>query len=155
MTTSTDSVRLPVFSERDVTTVSFLDTLDACEVRPLLLRRQQRKSSPNERGKWRLSVVVMADPPARLRDVRFIAGSGNSERRRPRDGPMRVASASPTPVKAQLGNATVGAAEPPAKLAVDILHHDHIAVDVGLVVGVEVSGRQLVQCGCGLRDDGR
>jgi len=36
----------------------------------------------------------------------------------------------------------VGAAEPPAKLAVDILHHHHIRMDVGLVARVEVfSGR--------------
>src|SRR5947199_315893 len=33
----------------------------------------------------------------------------NSERRRPRYGPLRVVSASSTRVKAQLGNATVGA----------------------------------------------
>ena len=72
----------------------------------------------------------------------------------PRDGPLRDASASPTPVKAQLGDAAVGAAEPAAKFAVDILHHDYIGVDVGLVVRVEVSGRQLIQHGCGLRDDG-
>jgi hypothetical protein len=37
----------------------------------------------------------------------------------------------------QLGNAIVGAAELPTKLAVDILHHDHIRVDVDLVVHVD------------------
>ena len=73
----------------------------------------------------------------------------NSARWRPRYGPLRGASASFTPAKAQLGNATVGAAEPPAEFAVDVLHHDHIGVDVGLVVRVEVSGRELVQYGCG------
>jgi hypothetical protein len=77
-----------------------------------------------------------------------------SERWRPRYGPLPGVSASFTRVKAQLGNATVGAAEPPAKFAVDILHHDHIGVDVGLVVCVEVSGRELVQHGCALCDDG-
>src|SRR6516225_145311 len=54
----------------------------------------------------------------------------------------------------QLGNAIVGAAEPPTELAVDILQHHHIRGDVGLVVGVEVSGRKLVQHGWALRDDG-
>jgi hypothetical protein len=44
----------------------------------------------------------------------------------------------------QLGNAIVGAAEPPTKLAVDILYHHHIRMDVGLVACVEVSGRELV-----------
>jgi hypothetical protein len=53
----------------------------------------------------------------------------------------------------QLGNAIVGAAEPPTELAVDILHHHRIRVDVGLVVRVEVSGRELVQHGWALRDD--
>ena len=46
------------------------------------------------------------------------------------------------------------AAEPPTELAVDILHHHHIRVDVGLVVRVEISGRELVQHGWALRDDG-
>jgi hypothetical protein len=78
----------------------------------------------------------------------------NSERWRSRYGPLRVVSASFTRVSAQLGNATVGAAEPPAKFAVDILHHHHIGVDVGLVIRVEVSGRELVQHRCALRDDG-
>ena len=78
----------------------------------------------------------------------------NSENWRPRCGPLRGASSSFTRAKAQLGNATVGAAEAPAEFAVDVLHHDHIGVDVGLVVGVEVSGRELVQYRCGLRDDG-
>jgi hypothetical protein len=54
----------------------------------------------------------------------------------------------------QLRNAIVGAAEPPTELAVDILQHHHIRVDVGLVVRVEVSGRELVQHGWALRDDG-
>jgi hypothetical protein len=54
----------------------------------------------------------------------------------------------------QLCNAIVGAAEPPTKLAVDILDHHHIRVDVGLVARVEVSGRELVQHGWALRDDG-
>src|SRR6266481_6455748 len=54
----------------------------------------------------------------------------------------------------QLGNATVGAAEPPTKLAVDILYHHHIRMDVGLVACVEVSGRELVQHGWAFRDDG-
>jgi len=54
----------------------------------------------------------------------------------------------------QLGNAIVGAAEPPTKLAVDILHHHHIRIDVGLVARVEFSGRELVQHGWALRDDG-
>src|SRR5690242_14576216 len=67
---------------------------------------------------------------------------------------VRGVPASFARVKAQFGNATVGAAEAPAKFAVDILHHDHIGVDVGLVVRVEVSGRELVQHGCGLRDHG-
>src|SRR2546426_10786846 len=87
--------------------------------------------------------------------VRCDADSGSQFRSwRPRYGPLRVVSASFARVKAQLGNATVSAAEPPAKFAVDILHHDHVGVDVGLVVGVEVSGRKLIQYGCGLRDDG-
>ena len=87
--------------------------------------------------------------------VRCDAESGNQLKTwRSRDGPLRGVSESSIRVKAQFGNATVGAAEPPAKFAVDILHHQHIGVDVGLVVRVEVSGRQLVQCGCGLRDDG-
>ena len=54
----------------------------------------------------------------------------------------------------QLGNAIVGTPEPPTELAVDILHHHHICVDVGLVVCVEVSGRELVQHGWAVRDDG-
>jgi hypothetical protein len=54
----------------------------------------------------------------------------------------------------QLGNATVGAAEPPTELAVNILQHHHVGVDVGLVICVEVSGRELVQHGCAVRDDG-
>jgi hypothetical protein len=54
----------------------------------------------------------------------------------------------------QLRNAIVGAAEPPTELAVDILQHHHIRVDVGLVIRVEVSGRELVQHGWALRDDG-
>src|SRR6516162_8493964 len=53
----------------------------------------------------------------------------------------------------QLGNTVVGAAEPPTELAVDILQHHHIRGDVGLVVGVEVSGRKLVQHGWTVRDD--
>jgi hypothetical protein len=65
------------------------------------------------------------------------------------------ASVSLTRVKhLQLGNAIVGAAEPPAKLAVDVLHHHHIRMDVGLVTRVEVSGRELVEHGWALRDDG-
>jgi len=55
----------------------------------------------------------------------------------------------------QPGNAIVGAAEPPTKLAADILHHHHIRVNVGLVVHVELAGRELVQHGWALRDDGR
>jgi Transposase domain (DUF772) len=54
----------------------------------------------------------------------------------------------------QLGNAIVGAAEPPTELAVDILHHHHIRVDVGLVVRVEVLGGEFVQHGRALHDDG-
>jgi hypothetical protein len=46
-------------------------------------------------------------------------------------------SASFTQVKhLQLANTNVGAAEPSTKLAVVILHHHHIRVDVGLVVRV-------------------
>ena len=30
----------------------------------------------------------------------------------------------------QLGNATVGATQPPAELAIDIQHDDHVGVDV-------------------------
>jgi hypothetical protein len=64
-------------------------------------------------------------------------------------------SASLTRVKhLQLGNAIVGAAEPPTKLAVDILHHHHIRIDVSLVARVELSGRELVQHGWALHDDG-
>jgi hypothetical protein len=64
-------------------------------------------------------------------------------------------SASLTRVKhLQLGNPIVGATEPPTKLAVDILHHHHIRVDVGLVARVEFLGRELVQHGWALRDDG-
>jgi hypothetical protein len=33
----------------------------------------------------------------------------------------------------QFGNAIVGVAEPPTKLVVDIPHHHHIRMDVGLV----------------------
>jgi hypothetical protein len=54
----------------------------------------------------------------------------------------------------QLGNAIVSAPEPSTKLAVDILHHHHIRVDVGLVVRVEFSGRELVQHDWALRDHG-
>lgn len=54
----------------------------------------------------------------------------------------------------QLGNAIDGAAEPPAEFAVDVLHHDHIGGDVGLVEGVEVARGQLVQNRRALRDDG-
>ena len=54
----------------------------------------------------------------------------------------------------QFGNAAVGAAEPAAKLAVDILHHHHIGLDIGLVARVELSGRELVQHGRALGDDG-
>src|ERR1700730_17018035 len=54
----------------------------------------------------------------------------------------------------QLGNAIVVAAEPPTKLAVDILYHHHIRMDVGLVACVEVSGRALVQHGGAFSDDG-
>src|SRR5262245_217425 len=42
----------------------------------------------------------------------------------------------------------------PAEVAVDILHDHRIRVDVGLVVLVVVSGRELVQHGWALRDDG-
>ncbi len=51
----------------------------------------------------------------------------------PRYERLRVVSASFTRASDQLGNATVDTAEPPAKFAVDILHHDDIGVDVGLV----------------------
>jgi hypothetical protein len=54
----------------------------------------------------------------------------------------------------QLGNAIVGAAEPTTKLAVNILHHHHIRVDVSLVVRVKFSGRELVEHGWAFRDDG-
>ena len=54
----------------------------------------------------------------------------------------------------QLGNAIVGAAEPPAKLAIDVLHHDHIRMDVGLVIRIELPGRELVQHGWTLRNHG-
>src|SRR5260370_16539930 len=64
-------------------------------------------------------------------------------------------SASLTRVKhLQLGNAIVSAAESPTKLTVDILHHHHIPIDVGLVAPVEFTGRELVQHGWALRDDG-
>src|SRR5260370_9962984 len=63
-------------------------------------------------------------------------------------------SASSTRVKhLQLGNAIVGAAEPSTKLAVDILHHHHIRMNVGLVARVEFLGREFVQHGWALRDD--
>src|SRR5215469_2236650 len=52
------------------------------------------------------------------------------------------------------GKAIVGAAQPPAQLAVDVLHHDHIAVDVALVIFVELLRRELVQHGRTLRDHG-
>jgi hypothetical protein len=65
-------------------------------------------------------------------------------------------SASLTGVKRlQLGNTIVGAAEPPAKLAADVLHHHHIGMDIRLVTRVELFGRELVQQGWALRDDGR
>jgi hypothetical protein len=54
----------------------------------------------------------------------------------------------------QLGNAIVSAPEPSTKLAVDILHHDHIRIDVGLVERVEFSSRELVQHDWALRDHG-
>jgi hypothetical protein len=54
----------------------------------------------------------------------------------------------------QLGNAVVGAAEPPTKLAVDILQHHHIPVNVGLVALVKFLGRELVKHGWALSDDG-
>ena len=66
---------------------------------------------------------------------------------------MRLASLSRVK-HLQLGNAIVSSAEPPTKLAVDILYHHHIRVDVGLVVRVEVLGRELVQHSWALRDDG-
>jgi hypothetical protein len=54
----------------------------------------------------------------------------------------------------QLGNAFVGTAKPPTKLAIDVLHDKHIAVNVGFVVGIELPGRKLVEHGWALRDDG-
>jgi hypothetical protein len=64
-------------------------------------------------------------------------------------------SASLTRVKhLQLGNAIVGAAEPPTQFAVDILHHQNICMDIILVAPVEFSGRELVQHSWALRDDG-
>jgi hypothetical protein len=54
----------------------------------------------------------------------------------------------------QLGNAIVGAAEPPAKLAVDVLHHHHIAMDIGLVTRVQLLGREFVQHRRARRDHG-
>src|SRR5262249_20615458 len=53
----------------------------------------------------------------------------------------------------RIGNAIVGAAEPPTELAVDILQHHRIRVDGDLVVRVEVSSSELVQHGWALRDD--
>ena len=65
-------------------------------------------------------------------------------------------TSSPTRVKhLQLRKAIVGATKPPTKLAVDILHHHHIRVDIGLVVRVKLSSRELVQQSLALRDDGR
>src|SRR5947209_5939931 len=78
----------------------------------------------------------------------------NSERWRSRYGPLRVVSVSSIRLNGQLGNAAVGAAEAPAQFAVDVLHHQHIGVDVGLVECIEVSGRELVQHGCALGYDG-
>jgi len=67
----------------------------------------------------------------------------------------RLRAASMTRAKhLQLGNAFVGPADPPTKLAVDILHDDHIRVDIGLVVRVKFSGREFVQHGWTLRNDG-
>src|SRR5216683_7980018 len=80
-----------------------------------------------------------------LRHISLVAVSS-------RPGDAR-ASVSLTRLKQQLGNALIGAAEPPTKLAVDILHHHHIRMDVGLVAPVEFSSRELVQHGWALRDD--
>jgi hypothetical protein len=64
-------------------------------------------------------------------------------------------SASLTGVKRlQLGNAIVGAAEPPTKFAADVLHHHHIGMNIRLVTRVELFGRELVQQRWALRDDG-
>ena len=68
-------------------------------------------------------------------------------------GPHVARSASFTRAHLQLGKAIVGAPEPPTKLAVDILQHDYIPVDVGLVALVKLLGRELVQLGWALRDD--
>jgi hypothetical protein len=67
--------------------------------------------------------------------------------------PHVARSASFTRAHLQLGKAIVGAPEPPTKLAVDILQHDYIPVDVGLVALVKLLGRELVQLGWALRDD--
>ncbi len=64
-------------------------------------------------------------------------------------------SASLTLVKLlQLGNSIVGATEPPTKLAVDVLYHHDIRMNVGFVARVELSGREFVQHGWALCDDG-
>jgi hypothetical protein len=111
---------------------------------------------PRAGGQSPLWVIRYPSEPAASPAMSAVAPKAevNSERRRSRYGPLRVVSASSTRLNDQLGNATVGAAEPPAKFAVDVLHHDHIAVDVGLVVRVEISGRELVQYGCALGYDG-
>src|SRR5437588_6764138 len=41
----------------------------------------------------------------------------------------------------------------PTELAVYILHHHHIRTDIGLVICVEVSSRELVQNGWVVRDN--
>ena len=51
--------------------------------------------------------------------------------------------------RGQLDNAKVSATEPPAELAVDVLQHHRIRVDVGFIEGVEVSGRELVEARLG------
>ncbi|MGY4233537.1 hypothetical protein ACVIIW_002484 [Bradyrhizobium sp. USDA 4449] len=43
--------------------------------------------------------------------------------------------------------AGLGAAKPPAWLAIDVLQDDHIGVDDGLVAAAELLGRQFVQQG--------
>ena len=67
--------------------------------------------------------------------------------RRLRAGPRLAA------LRGQVDNADIGATEPAAELAVDVLQHHRIGVDVGFIERVEVSGREFVKHGRALGDD--
>ncbi len=86
-----------------------------CAADPGPMRRVHRQLGPG-------SAAHRQEAPHRVRDTRAVSSQ-------PGDARASVSLISLTHL--QLGNAIVGAAEPPTKLAVDILHHHHIRMDVG------------------------